>query len=95
MTAGIGSIPDAVLAQLGDHRNLGIHTEMFSDGVIDLVYKGAITNSKKIIQTGKIVSSFALGTKKLYSFLNNNPFVGESIFKFAFSFIKYALYFLF
>ena len=76
--SGIGSIPDAVLAQLGEHRDIGIHTEMFSDGVIDLVYKGVITNSKKVIQTGKIVSSFAFGTKKLYNFMNNNPFVGKS-----------------
>ena len=74
---GIGSIPDAVLAQLGDHRDLGIHSEMFSDGIIDLVEKGAITNAKKVIRTGKIVGSFAFGTKRLYNFMNNNPFVGK------------------
>ncbi|KAK3604483.1 hypothetical protein CHS0354_019078 [Potamilus streckersoni] len=72
---GIGSIPDAVLAQLGNHKNLGVHSEMFSDGVVDLVEKGAITNSEKSIQTGKIVSSFSVGTNKLYNFMNNNPFV--------------------
>ena len=67
-----------MLTQLGEHRDIGIHTEMFSDGVVDLVYKGVITNSKKTIQTGKIVSSFAFGSKKLYNFMNNNPFVGMS-----------------
>ncbi|XP_052284514.1 4-hydroxybutyrate coenzyme A transferase-like isoform X1 [Dreissena polymorpha] len=72
---GIGSIPDAVLAQLGNHKNLGVHSEMFSDGVVDLCEKGAITNNDKVIMTGKIVSSFAVGTKKLYDFMNNNPFV--------------------
>lgn len=51
---------------------------MFSDGVIDLVEKGAITNAEKTIQTGKIVSAFALGTKRLYDFLDDNSFVGES-----------------
>ncbi|XP_052819731.1 4-hydroxybutyrate coenzyme A transferase-like [Mya arenaria] len=72
---GIGSIPDAVLAQLGNHRDLGVHSEMFSDGVVDLCEKGAITNNNKTIMTGKIVSSFAVGTKKLYNFMHNNPFV--------------------
>ena len=51
---------------------------MFSDGVIDLVEAGAITNARKVIQTGKIVGGFAFGTKRLYDFLDNNPFVGES-----------------
>lgn len=72
---GIGSIPDAVLSQLTGHRDLGVHTEMFSDGVIDLVDSGVITNAQKTVQTGKIVGSFALGTKKLYDFMNNNPFI--------------------
>lgn len=75
--SGIGAIPDAVLAQLGNHKNLGIHSEMFSDGVVDLCEKGAVTNTEKSIMTGKIVSSFAVGTKRLYDFMNNNPFVGE------------------
>ena len=75
--SGIGTIPDAVLAQLGGHRDLGVHSEMFSDGVVDLCEKGAVTNSQKNIMTGKIVSSFAVGTKKLYDFMDNNPFVGE------------------
>ncbi|XP_050414234.2 4-hydroxybutyrate coenzyme A transferase isoform X2 [Patella vulgata] len=72
---GIGTIPDAVLCQLFNHRDLGVHTEMFSDGVVDLVDRGAITNAKKVVQTGKIVSSFAVGSKKLYNFMDNNPFV--------------------
>ncbi|KAI0237031.1 4-hydroxybutyrate coenzyme A transferase [Lamellibrachia satsuma] len=72
---GIGSIPDAVLAKLHGHRDLGVHTEMFSDGIIELVNKGVITNAKKTIQTGKIVGSFAFGTKNLYNFMNNNPSV--------------------
>jgi len=65
------------LAQLGNHKNLGVHSEMFSDGVVDLCEKGAITNNEKEIMTGKIVSSFAVGTKRLYDFMNNNPFVGR------------------
>jgi acyl-CoA hydrolase len=72
---GIGSIPDAVLSQLGNHRDLGIHSEMFSDGIIDLVKKGVVTNACKKVQTGKIVGGFAFGTKALYDFMNNNPFV--------------------
>ncbi|KAK9502096.1 hypothetical protein O3M35_012691 [Rhynocoris fuscipes] len=72
---GIGSIPDAVLALLGDYKDLGIHTEMFSEGVIGLVEKGAITNNLKPIHTGKIVSSFLIGTQRLYDFINNNPMI--------------------
>jgi acyl-CoA hydrolase len=72
---GIGSIPDAVLCKLVNHRDLGIHSEMFSDGIIELVRTGVITNAKKVIQTGKIVGGFAFGTKELYDFMNNNPFV--------------------
>jgi len=73
---GIGSIPDAVLSKLKNHRDLGIHSEMFSDGIIPLVECGAITNSRKVIQAGKIVGGFAYGSKKLYDFMNNNPFIG-------------------
>lgn len=72
---GIGSIPDAVLSKLKGHRNLGIHTEMISDGIIPLVNCGAITNGQKKIQPGKIVSGFAYGSKDLYSFMDNNPFI--------------------
>ncbi len=70
---GIGAIPDAVLANLRHHKNLGIHTEMFSDGIVPLVRNGAVNNSHKKINTGKIVSSFILGTHKVYDFAHNNP----------------------
>ncbi len=70
---GIGAIPDAVLSFLGDKKDLGIHSEMFSDGVVDLAEKGVITNAKKTIDTGKFVSCFLMGTKKLYDFVDNNP----------------------
>lgn len=72
---GIGSIPDAVLSALHNHKNLGIHSEMFADGVVDLVAKGAVTNTEKKIYPGKIVGSFLIGTKKLYDFVDKNPFV--------------------
>jgi acyl-CoA hydrolase len=72
---GIGAIPDAVLRQLANHKNLGVHTEMFSDGVIPLVESGAINNSLKKVEPGKIVSSFILGTKKVYDFVHDNPYV--------------------
>lgn len=72
---GIGSIPDAVLAALSGHKNLGLHTEMWSDGAIPLLEKGIINNSCKSIHPGKSVSSFVTGTKKLYDFIDNNPAV--------------------
>jgi acyl-CoA hydrolase len=72
---GIGAIPDAVLAQLGGHKNLGIHTEMFSDGVIDLVKNGVITGSEKSVRKGKIVAGFVMGSKRLYDFIDDNPMV--------------------
>jgi len=72
---GIGSIPDAVLQCLGNHRDLGIHTELFSDGVIDLVEQGVITCSRKTFHPGKIVAGFLFGTHKLYEFVNNNPLI--------------------
>ncbi|MEO8582803.1 MAG: acetyl-CoA hydrolase/transferase C-terminal domain-containing protein [Flavitalea sp.] len=72
---GIGKIPNAVLSMLSSHRKLGIHTEMFSDGIIDLVESGVITGEMKKNMKGKIVSSFLLGTKRLYSFVNNNPLI--------------------
>lgn len=72
---GIGSIPDAVLSELGSHRDLGIHTEMFSDGVVDLTQTGAITNALKKIKPGKIVSGFVIGSSKVFNFINDNPFV--------------------
>lgn len=70
---GIGGIPDAVLRYLTNHKDLGIHSEMFSDGIIDLVYKGVITGSKKTIHPGRITGGFAVGTKNLYAFMNDNP----------------------
>lgn len=72
---GIGSLPNAVLKQLHSHKNLGIHTEMFADGVLELVEKGIIDGSKKEIDTGKIVASFLMGSKKVYDFIDKNPVV--------------------
>jgi len=70
---GIGEIPDAVLNYLIDKKDLGIHTEMVSDGVIDLIEKGVITNERKTIHPGKIILGFVLGTRRLYEFIDNNP----------------------
>jgi 4-hydroxybutyrate CoA-transferase len=70
---GIGAIPDAVLAALDGHRDLGVHTEMFSDGVLRLVERGAITGRRKAVHPGKLVAGFALGTRALYDFLDDNP----------------------
>ncbi len=70
---GIGAIPDAVLASLGDKRDLGVHTEMFSDGLIPLVEKGVITGRRKKVQAGRIVTSFVLGTRRLYDWVDDNP----------------------
>ena len=75
MQLGIGSIPDAVLKFLFDKKDLGIHTELFSDGVIDLVNAGVLTNAKKSLHPGKIVAGFILGTKRLYEWVNDNPMV--------------------
>jgi len=70
---GIGTIPDAVLANLGNHKDLGIHTEMFSDGVLPLLERGVITGKAKAVKRGKIVSCFAVGSRKLYDFIDDNP----------------------
>jgi len=75
MQMGIGAIPDAVLHFLGDKRDLGVHTELFSDGVMELIQKGVITNERKTLHTGKIVAGFILGSKKLYDFVDDNPIV--------------------
>lgn len=72
---GIGEIPDAVLLFLKGKRNLGIHTEMFSDGMVDLFESGVVTGEAKTLHRGKIVSSFILGSKKTFDFLDNNPSV--------------------
>jgi acyl-CoA hydrolase len=73
MQMGIGAIPNAVLAQLGNHKNLGIHTEMFADGVLPLVEKGVINGANKAIDKGKMVSTFLMGSQKVYDFIHNNP----------------------
>ncbi|MDP2335198.1 MAG: acetyl-CoA hydrolase/transferase C-terminal domain-containing protein [Bacteroidota bacterium] len=70
---GIGAIPNAVLAQLGNHKDLGVHTEMFSDGILPLVEKGIITGKYKNIDKGKMVASFLMGTQELYDFVDDNP----------------------
>ncbi|MFZ4848210.1 MAG: acetyl-CoA hydrolase/transferase family protein [Caldilinea sp.] len=70
---GIGAIPNAVLAALHTHRDLGIHTEMFADGAIDLIERGVVNNAQKRIHPGKVVSSFAMGTRRLYDFIDDNP----------------------
>jgi 4-hydroxybutyrate CoA-transferase len=72
---GIGAIPDAVLARLGDKHELGVHTEMFSDGVIDLVEGGVITNRAKKINTGRLITSFVVGSRRLFDFVDDNPLV--------------------
>ncbi len=72
---GIGAIPNAVLAQLGNHKDLGIHTEMFADGVLPLVEKGIINGRNKALDKGKMVSTFLMGSQKVYDFLDNNPMV--------------------
>lgn len=72
---GIGTIPNAVLGKLFNHKDLGIHTEMFSDGVIPLVEAGVINNKFKKIHPGKIISGFAIGSNKLYDFIDDNPMV--------------------
>ncbi len=70
---GIGEIPDAVLNYLGEKKHLGIHTEMVSDGVVDLIEKGVVTNEKKTLHPGKVILCFVLGTRRLYDFIDNNP----------------------
>lgn len=73
--AGIGSVPNGVLAALSGHRDLGIHTELLSDGVIDLVERGVVTGVHKVRRPGKVVGTFALGTRRLYDFIDLNPAV--------------------
>jgi len=72
---GIGGIPNAVAASLNDKHDLGIHSEMLTDGMVDLVEQGIVTNRKKSIHNGKIIGSFAAGSRKLYDFLDDNPMV--------------------
>jgi acetyl-CoA hydrolase len=75
MQMGIGAIPDAVLGYLYDKKDLGIHTELFSDGVIDLIDAGVITNARKTLHPGKIVAGFVIGTQRLYDFVDDNPII--------------------
>ena len=75
MQMGIGAIPNAVLKSLKNHKNLGVHTEMFSDGVIDLVEAGVINGTNKKIHPGKVVSGFVMGSRKTYDFIDDNPSV--------------------
>ncbi|XP_017469308.1 PREDICTED: 4-hydroxybutyrate coenzyme A transferase [Rhagoletis zephyria] len=72
---GIGNIPDAVLNACHNHKDLGIHSEMFANGVVDLVKKGCVNNSKKKMHQGRIVGSFLIGNQALYDFVNDNPFI--------------------
>jgi acyl-CoA hydrolase len=69
---GIGAIPDSVLRSLKDHKNLGVHTEMFSDGLIPLIESGVVDNTRKKVFPGKTISSFILGTRRVYDFVNDN-----------------------
>jgi acyl-CoA hydrolase len=73
LQVGIGAIPQAMLVGLRDHRRLGIHTEMISDGVVDLIERGVVTGEAKVVHPGKVVAGFALGSRKLYDFLDDNP----------------------
>lgn len=75
MQMGIGAIPDAVLHHLLEKRDLGIHTELFSDGIIHLVESGVLTNARKSLHPGKIIAGFLLGTKKLYDWVDDNPLI--------------------
>jgi acyl-CoA hydrolase/GNAT superfamily N-acetyltransferase len=74
MQMGIGTIPDSILLSLKDKKDLGVHSEMISDGVIELIETGVITNARKTLHPGKIVTSFCMGTKRLYDYVDNNPF---------------------
>ena len=70
---GIGALPNALAAQLGDHKNLGLHTEMFADGLLGLIKKGVINGANKKIDRGCVVASFLLGSQEVYSFIDDNP----------------------
>jgi acyl-CoA hydrolase len=72
---GIGAIPDAALKQLTNHKGLGVHTEMFSDGLVPLIEKGVVTNEHKKVARGRVVTTFVLGTRKVYDFVDDNPAV--------------------
>jgi len=73
LQTGIGGIPDAVLRRLTHHKNLGVHSELISDGVMEMIEAGVITNASKTLHTGKVVAGFVLGTRKLYRYMHDNP----------------------
>ena len=75
MQMGIGAIPDAVLKYLYDKKDLGIHTELFSDGVIDLVERGVLTGARKSIHPGKMIAGFIIGSRQLYDWCDDNPLI--------------------
>ena len=75
LQTGIGSIPDAVLQNLTNHKDLGIHSELFSDGVVEMVERGVITCARKSFHPGKIVAGFLFGSQRLYEFVDNNPII--------------------
>lgn len=75
LQTGIGAIPNAALMQMANHKDLGVHSELFSDGVLHLVEKGVITGKRKKYNRGKITAGFAMGSKKLYDFMNDNPLI--------------------
>src|SRR3989337_4075723 len=75
MQMGIGAIPDAVLKYLYEKKDLRVHSELFSDGVIDLVEAGVLTNARKTLHPGKIVAGFMLGTHRLYAWADDNPLI--------------------
>lgn len=72
---GIGTIPNAICSSLKDKKDLGVHTEMFSDGLIELIEKGVVTNLKKTLNRGKVIAAFCMGSKELYEFANDNPLI--------------------
>lgn len=80
---GIGAIPNAVLSMLGNHKDLGVHSEMFADGILPLVEKGIVNGKNKSIDKGRMVATFLMGSKKLYDFIDNNPGVAMQDVKYT------------
>jgi acyl-CoA hydrolase/GNAT superfamily N-acetyltransferase len=72
LQVGIGKVPDSLLGLLKNHKDLGIHTEMFSDGLLDLIESGAVTNDRKTLHPGKVVATFCMGTRRLYDYIDGN-----------------------
>ncbi len=80
---GIGAIPNAVLSMLGNHKDLGVHSEMFADGILPLVEKGVVNGKNKKVDKGRLVATFLMGSKKLYDFVDNNPGVAMQDVKYT------------